>query len=754
MPYSLSRLSLWIIVATLPLCWLPALPGTYIDFLIITLAALLLTTQRFWLREVAIVLLLFVWAVIPARELLKQTTFLSARPVEAIAQIEQLQTQQQRLKIRIVSAEGKTLFPPVYALLNSQGLKQTLCPGQRWRMMLKLRPVHARLNEGGFDAQRFALANSTPLTGRATALQAIDGNCSWREKIVQKSQQSFAGFPWHAVMLALAFGERSELSSGIKNLLRETGTAHLMAISGMHIGLAATVGWLVARALQGFFRAEWIGYRFPLASGMLLALLYCWLSGGNPPALRAIIALLSWSLLRLTGRNCTGGQVWRLCIGAILFFDPLSVLSESLWLSAVAVGGLLLWYHWLPLPARFVGKKRWLPLQLLHLQAGLFLLLMPLQLFIFHGVSLSSLVANLWAVPLVTLLTVPLILGAILSLFCAPLSQLLWWCADRSLALVFFPLIRLPDGWVSLSQQALWLSPLCLLLVAVWRFHWWRSSPLTLLSLLAALLCWRLNVRQPDWRVDMLDIGHGLAVVVSQQGKAVVYDTGNKWAGGDAAQSQILPWLRWQGLTVQRIILSHGHLDHTGGLASLQAAFPAAAVHSGLGWSGHSPCHRGESWRWQSLAFTPLWPEQPQKESGNNQSCVIMVTDGKWRVLLTGDIEAPAELRLVKHYGENLHADVLQVPHHGSGTSSSPPLLRRAAGRAALASAARYSAWKLPAKKIVVRYLENGYRWYDTAVDGQIRVEFSRENWRVLRLRAQIMPRWYHQWFGVTRYSS
>lgn len=754
MPYSLSRLSMWMIVAALPLCWLPALPGAGVIGLLLLLAALLLSAGRSWLREAAIVLLLFVWAVMPARRLLLQTHSLSLAPVEAIVKIEQLQPQTQRIKVRIESVAEKRLFPPVYALLTIQGVNQIFCAGQRWRMKLKLRPVHARLNEGGFDAQRFALANSTPLTGRMLAMEIIDDSCSWREKIIQASRQKIAALPWQATLLALAFGERGDLSSKIKALLRETGTAHLMAISGMHIGLAATVGWLIARTVQLFFHAPLIGYRFPLVCGIVVALIYCWLSGGSPPALRAIIALFSWSLLRLKGLNCTGWQVWRICIGAILFCDPLSILSDSLWLSAVAVAGLLCWYQCFPLPQRFSGKRKWLLLQLLHLQAGLFILLMPLQIFIFHGISVSALLANLWAVPLVTLFTVPLILSAVFTLPFTSLSPLFWWMADRSLALLFLPLQKLPAGWMNVSEQLLWLSPLGLLALAAWRFHWWRSSPLTLAGLCLALLCWRPYIRQPEWRVDMLDIGHGLAVVISQQGKAVIYDTGNRWAGGDAASGQIIPWLRWQGLAVEHIILSHGHLDHAGGLESLQAAFPSATIHSGSGQPGHLPCHQGKSWRWQTLTFEVLWPLLPQKESGNNQSCVIRVAEGKWRVLLTGDIEAPAELQLVRIYGKKLRADVLQVPHHGSGTSSSPPLLRNVAGRVALASAARYSAWKLPAERIIARYRKNDYRWLDTAQEGQIAVEFYKDNWRILSLRAQIMPRWYHQWFGVTRYSS
>lgn len=751
MPYSLSRLSMWTIVVALPLTLLSQLPNSKYDWIFMGTGIIFLACRQQWLKESAILLLLFLWMITPGRELVRQTDFLSSRPVEAMVMIDQVQPLTERMRVKIIRAAEQPFFSPIYAQLSLKNITQKFCGGQRWKMRLRLRPAHARLNEGGFDSQRFALANSMPLNGRILSLEPVSSSCSWREQIITRSRGKYDGLLWQGVISALAFGDRGEMSKEIKALLRETGTAHLMAISGMHIGLAASLGWLITRILQLCFRAHWIGYRLPLAGSLVMALIYSWMSGGSPPAMRAILALITWSLLRLSGRCCTNWQVWGLCIAVIVFFDPLSMLSDSLWLSAIAVGGLLLWYQWFPLPGRFVAKKRWLLLRLLHLQAGLFLLLMPVQIIIFHGISLSALLANLWAVPLVTMLTVPLILCAILLDYFNPLSSLLWWAADQTLTLVFRPLQALPAGWIFVDRQGLGLSMLAWLILVIWRFGWWRTSPFAVLSLCLSVGCWRLNIRQPEWRLDMLDVGHGLAVVISQRGKAILYDTGNKWVGGDAALSHILPWLRWQGLEVQHIVLSHGHMDHIGGLESVQTAFPQAVVHSGLGQPGHLPCYRGVQWHWQSLKFTAIWPLHQEKQTGNNQSCVVAVTDGKWRVLLTGDIETPAELEMVRIYRSALQAEVIQVPHHGSGTSSTPPLLRSVAGKVALASSARFSAWKFPAERIISRYGENHYQWYDTAADGQISIEFFNEYWRVLRLRAQIMPRWYHQWFGVPR---
>ncbi|WLS77592.1 ComEC family protein [Erwinia pyri] len=751
MPYSLSRLAMWTIIATLPLLILPRLPTARYDAIAIVLACLLLMSGGKRAKDIAILLLLFIWGAIAARTLTWQIDALTGKSSEVIVNVEQVLPDSERIKLRVTSLAGKPVFPPISVLVSTKGMADSFCSGQKWQMTLNLRPVHARLNEGGFDAQRFAVANGTPLTGRILSLQALNSECGWRQKVIQRSRAIYGELRWQALLSALAFGERGDLSKEIAQLLRETGTAHLMAISGMHISLAASVGWLFARGIQLGFPTHRIGYRFPLFCGLLVALTYTWLSGYNPPAIRAMLAISLWYMIRLSGMRCDNWQVWGICVASILFFDPLSILSESLWLSAIAVAGLMLWFSWFPLPWRFSHKKRWLLLQLLHLQLGLFLLLMPVQMLIFHGISLSALLANLWAVPVVTLVTVPLILCALASLPVPHLNQLLWWLADCSLQSVFTPLRHLPAGWLELNYHAFLLSFLAWTGILAWRFCWWRTSPAAVLGLCLSIACWRLNAVKPEWRMDMLDIGHGLAVVISTQGEALIYDTGNRWPGGDAAQSQILPWLRWQGLELKHIILSHEHLDHIGGFETLHSAFPGATVHRGRGGNGEQPCEEGISWRWQQLSFDVLWPPPGQKEAGNNQSCVIKISDGKRQVLLTGDIEARAELDLVRLKREKLRADILQVPHHGSNTSSVPPFLRAVRGEVALASAARYSAWKLPADKVIFRYKNNHYRWYDTALEGQIGLAFYQQNWQVRGLRTQIMPRWYHQWFGVPR---
>ncbi len=223
-----------------------------------------------------------------------------------------------------------------------------------------------------------------------------------------------------------------------------------------------------------------------------------------------------------------------------------------------------------------------------------------------------------------------------------------------------------------MSENQCWLSLMVWLALLAWRFALWRRAA-ALLSFVVAMLLWRFQINEPEWRADMLDVGHGLAVVISRNNQALLYDTGGRWPGGNAGESIIEPWLRWHGLSLQQIILSHGHLDHSGGLPGLLERWPDVPVRSALGERGHLPCYRGTQWRWQKLNFTVLWPPEGNSGRDNNHSCVIQVSDGHRQLLLSGDLEAAKEYALITQNRAQLSSTVLQVGHHGSRTSSSFP---------------------------------------------------------------------------------
>lgn len=751
MPRTLTQLSTVIILGMLPLLFLPALPDAQ-QLWLLTIAALFFLRLPYRLtRFIGLCSCVFIIQSAEFSQTEQNIYLLSSSKATTEVRIQEYDESRQKIRVQILRHQGINIFPAIHADLYGIPGSVTPCEGQRWEMTLQLRPVHASLNEGGFDRQRFMWANRTQLTGKALTATVVNAGCSWRSKLISYAQQQYRSLAWQSTMSALLFGERKDVPAWVSQLLRETGTAHLMAISGLHIAMAASCGWLLARLIQRLFPVHYIGFRFPLLMNLLTGAIYVWLSGGQPPAVRTLTVLAIWSVLRVSAIYCQSWQAWCVCVAGVLLLQPVNILSDSFWLSAIAAASLLIWYQLFPLPVLFATKRRWILLRLVHLQVGITLLLLPVQGGLFHGVSLSALLANLWAVPLVSFVSVPLLL---LGLICSPLpwlSRYCWQMADLSLEWVFVPLNMLPAGWLPLSHYTELLCLISWIILISWRLGWLLSSPFSVASLIVAMFI-QLNssAHQPDWRMDMLDVGHGLAVVISRGGKALLYDSGNKWQQGDAAKSILIPWLRWRGLEPEQLILSHAHADHSGGLMSLKQAYPELTIRSAFGQPEHLLCRRGESWQWQQLQFKVLWPEKTGA-GGNNDSCVVMVSDGQYRVLLTGDLEMSAELKLVADEREHLVADIIQVPHHGSKTSSSPAFLRATQAKLALASVARYNPWRLPAAKIIRRYQKLGILWHDTAVSGQLSVWFYPQRWQVKGLREQILPRWYHRWFGVAR---
>jgi len=347
----LPAVAFCLITAVLPLLWLPALPELS-GIAAIVIAGCLLGFVRYpRIRWLALWLLFFAWGLLAAQEALWPTKALPGPTQRAVVKIVATDNMTVHRSI-IEQLDGRRLYSTPGINLYGQYLPQPGCAGQRWQMTLKVRPVHGQLNEGGFDTQRYALAQHRPVSGRFIHATPIDLRCDLRARYLSSLSATLAPYAWQPVMLGLGMGERAALGADVKALMRETGTAHLMAISGLHIALAASLGWLLMRGIQFFLPGNRISWRLPLLFGLACAAYYAWLTGMQPPALRTVVSLAVWGVLRLSGRQWSPWQVWLCCVAAILFIDPVAILSQSLWLSAFAVAALIFWYQWVPLPQR------------------------------------------------------------------------------------------------------------------------------------------------------------------------------------------------------------------------------------------------------------------------------------------------------------------------------------------------------------------------------------------------------------------
>ncbi len=293
------------IIAMLPLLWLPVLPGPCSLAGASALALALIRLHGRAVAGVAMTLLLVVWGVLSAHQALWPTRHLTGaiRQAEVILSETDGQTLHRGQMVRL---RGRYLFPPVGVTLYGELAPAPACAGQHWLMTLRLRPVHGQLNDGGFDSQRYALAQHRPLSGGIVAASALDARCSLRARYLTSLTRRLQTYPWRAVMLGLGMGERLSLPTEIKVLMQNTGTSHLMAISGLHIALAASLIMLLLRGVQYILPGRWIGWRLPLLAGLAGAVGYAWLTGMQPPALRTCLGLAVWLCFTFVGSTLDG----------------------------------------------------------------------------------------------------------------------------------------------------------------------------------------------------------------------------------------------------------------------------------------------------------------------------------------------------------------------------------------------------------------------------------------------------------------
>ncbi|MEO8144576.1 MAG: DNA internalization-related competence protein ComEC/Rec2 [Betaproteobacteria bacterium] len=638
-------------------------------------------------------------------------------------------------------------------------LASAVHPGERWRFTVRLRRPHGNSNPHGFDYEAWLLERGVGATGyvrpsrKALPAKLGERNSfsdrieSIRETVRDRFKRVLGETPASGILAALAVGDQRAIPAEEWRLFNRTGVTHLMSISGLHVTMISGLfAWLA-----GFLwrRSPALMLRLPARKAGAVAAIagalgYALISGFAVPAQRTfwmvtVVAIALWS-----GRIASPTRMLALALAIVLLFDPWAVFAAGFWLSFGAVALIFFVAN-----EKESAARQWLRVQW-AITAGL----APAALFLFSQVSVVGPLANAVAIPAVSAVITPLALAAAVL----PSDGLLEF-----------------SSWL-MQWLLLFLEWCASLPAAVWQQH---VPPLWSVLLAMAGVLWMLAPRGVPWRVTgvalmlpavalpppapepgaawitTLDVGQGLAVLVRTANRSLLYDAGPAFgAEADSGERIIAPYLRAIGIErLDAMIVTHKDIDHSGGAASVLenhevseflSSLPAGDPLLSLA-PGARRCAAGQSWTWDGVRFEILHPANAAATARktNDLSCVLKVSAGARAMLLTGDIEKPAEAELVQRGAAALGADVLLVPHHGSRSSSSAEFLAAAHPSAAVVPVGYRNRFGHPAAEVVQRYQDAGIPLRRTDLEGAVTVHLTNERIEITSQRRERARYWH-----------
>ena len=688
----------------------------------------------------------------------------------------------EKIKLRLRWDEKTQFFGA-----NSSAL--SLQQGQKWQLHVRIKPAHGFANVGGFSYQTWLRQKGIHATGYVRKSKQnilLDASTYYRQKLylnldeslaVMASQRNIAHFVY-----PLTFGERSHISPGQWQILQATGTQHLMAISGLHLGLIASGGyffmlWLMRLLPLSFMLPAQVNTWLLLNNSRLFAFLfsggiavfYAYLAGFSLPTIRAMVMLLLFISAKVLAVKLSVVRWLLLSIVIIILLNPFSIFSASFWLSIYAVT-LILLIIWRCRTLfnhrgvnRFSKTKAWLH-SLLIVQLGLSLFMLPVAALLNYELPLSAFMANIIAVPWMSFTAIPLcLLSVVVMPFSETLAHLFLELSLLSLDLIWQWLAYLAGNSqllvkVSHEQLMMLLTFIGLLFISVF-FSLRKRVVVVLLASLSLAMATNTLYQQENntWQVNVLDVGHGLAVIIEKNGHAVLYDTGARYPSGfNLAQSVISPYLQYHGISaIDHLIISHSDIDHAGGLSYLAEQvslkqLKVSEIHTniaavdGYSFAVKNTCQQGNNFIWQGLTFSMLWPVFAQGEE-NDDSCMIKISDGKNSILLTGDISHKVEKILIDNneMAQQLKADIIIAPHHGSKTSSSLGFIHAVSPKAVIFSTGFLNRWRMPHSSVFKRYQLFHIIPYTTADQGMIHININDQRLEIQSYREHIKPYWF-----------
>ncbi|HVY79690.1 MAG TPA: DNA internalization-related competence protein ComEC/Rec2 [Steroidobacteraceae bacterium] len=615
------------------------------------------------------------------------------------------------LRVRLTSRDGE-LHPHV---------------GERWHLLLSLRPPRARANPGTVDLERTYFHDRVHALGTvvsASINHRLDGGHrpldELRERIARHIDARVADRDAAALISALAVGVTGAMSREQWRIFNATGTTHLVAISGLHVTLFAVVAFAAARALWSALLYRWVRWpreTFAAVTGFLAAAAYATLAGLSVPTQRTLIMLAAWLLSRCMARVMPPFHSFALALVIVLLLDAFAPLTAGFWLSFGAMAAIIL-----TTSTRLVRRPALL--EGLAVQGGVTLVLIPLTLAAFGSVSLIGPLVNLVAIPALSWVFVPTILIAIAlapiwGLASDAVLRLAGWMHD-----VGWPWLAaaadIPWALTHASPPIWWyaVAAPCVLISVMPLPLGLRLAPLLAVVPLAAAVD-RLPL-DGTAEITILDVGEGTAVAVQTSRHVLVYDTGDVYGtDGRAAETVLVPFLRSRGLRrIDMLVLSRLTSPGAPGLTALLAELPVTAITAGavapLDLPGAHPC--GErAWRWDNVSFRTYAPAAG--------TCVLTVESRGVRALLSSDLDASAERALM--VATNVSAPLVLIPRHGSDAASSAEFTRAVGARWAVVSGRRERNGR--EKPGITRWRASGAAVLATAEAGAVRFRIEPE---------------------------
>jgi len=640
--------------------------------------------------------------------------------------------------IRHAAHKQQTWKHPGLARLSWYGKHAELQPGQIWHLTLKLKRPNGFVNPAGFDYEGWLFQQGINATGYVRddagnkLIETVWNLQSIRYDIHKKLTESLRGLQHKGLIIALTLGMRGDIEQSVWDILQRTGTSHLIAISGLHIGLIAGLCFFIGQYCWRLKPSLCHLLPAPKAAAIMAmtgAVLYAFLAGLAIPTQRALIMIFVVMYSILADRNSKPFHVLSLALLFVLIIDSSSVLSQGFWLSFSAVAILVYgmsgrYQH--QTGVRHWGRAQWL------VSIGL----LPLTLFLFQKASVIAPLANLIAIPWVSLLIVPMVLAATLMLYVyQPVGEFLLQMSDYALSPLQYIMAYLSQlsfsQWVQHSPSIVVMLSAILAIILLLAPSGLPVKRLGIILLLPVFLHRPEQIPHAGLRFTVLDVGQGLATVIETSDHVLVYDTGPKFSDRfDTGSSVVMPYLNQRDIhKLDAVIISHTDNDHRGGLESLIQQVRVDKLYSGMPekLQAFSPtlCQQSMHWQWDGVSFTFLHPDSSHRFRKNDRSCVLKVESPAGSILLTGDIHKRSERHLLQTSADALKADILVAPHHGSQSSSHSDFIEAVAADYVIFASGYKNRFRHPNKKVVARYAKTTAQLLDSANHGAIQFDID-----------------------------